>query len=363
MGERQRARRPPPMVRDRLDRRGRLLSLEAQDDELRQLVEIGKEKGYLLSDEVKELLPTEITTSDELVTAFGNAGIEVVDSEQAYRERKLLDRRSEGVDDIERDLTPSAIDKTSDTDPVRMYLRQMGTAPLLTRAGEVEIAKRIERGKRSILKAISRTPTVATAVVQMGEQLTSGDRTLRKLVILQDDEATDARDDRLAHAVMAQIETIRKTRLDVVRREKQVGTIPTREKQRYRRNYRNLLRAQITLSRLIRDVDFTEPVTRRLVADVKEIAEGVQRIRLELDHLACRVKATARRRITDEEQRCITRRQRALRALLRCRITELEQPATGLERTLRTILRGEMVAELAKKEGLSGFPKDILLKQ
>ena len=350
MGERQRARRPPPMVRDRLDRRGRLLSLEAQDDELRQLVEIGKEKGYLLSDEVKELLPTEITTSDELVTAFGNAGIEVVDSEQAYRERKLLDRRSEGVDDIERDLTPSAIDKTSDTDPVRMYLRQMGTAPLLTRAGEVEIAKRIERGKRSILKAISRTPTVATAVVQMGEQLTSGDRTLRKLVILQDDEATDARDDRLAHAVMAQIETIRKTRLDVVRREKQVGTIPTREKQRYRRNYRNLLRAQITLSRLIRDVDFTEPVTRRLVADVKEIAEGVQRIRLELDHLACRVKATARRRITDEEQRCITRRQRALRALLRCRITELEQPATGLERTLRTILRGEMVAELAKKE-------------
>ena len=71
MGERQRARRrPPQMVRDRLDRGGRLLSLEAQYDEVRQLVEIGKEKGYLLSDEVNELLPTEITTSDELGELF-----------------------------------------------------------------------------------------------------------------------------------------------------------------------------------------------------------------------------------------------------------------------------------------------------
>ena len=350
MGERPRGRRPPPLVRDRLDRRGRLLSLEAQYDEVRQLVEIGKEKGYLLSDEVKELLPTEIATSDELVTAFGNAGIEVVDSEYAYRERKLLDRRSEGVDDIERDLTPSPIDKTSDTDPVRMYLRQMGTAPLLTREGEVQIAKRIERGKRSILKAISRTPTIATAVVRMGEQLQSGARTIRKLVVFPHDGVTEARIDRCAREVMARIETIRKTRLDVVRREKQVGTIPTREKQRYRRNYRNLLRAQVTLSQLIRGIAFTEPVTRCLVDDVKEIAESVQHTRLEIECLARQVKAKTPRRITDEEKRRLTRRQRDLRAVLRRRTKELEQPAAGLERTLHTILRGERLAELAKKE-------------
>ena len=80
---------------------------------------MGKEKGYLLNDEVSELLPADITTSDELFTAFGNAGIEVVDSEKKYRERRLLDRRREGSDDIELDLTPSAIDETND--PVRMY--------------------------------------------------------------------------------------------------------------------------------------------------------------------------------------------------------------------------------------------------
>ena len=327
------------------------MSLEEKYDEVRQLIETGKEKGYLLYDEVNELLPADITTSDdldELFTAFGNAGIEVVDSEEKYRERKLLDRRREGSDDIELDLTPSAIDKTND--PVRMYLREMGTVPLLTREGEVEIAKRIERGKLSVIKAISRTPTIAKTVIRMGEQLKDGDRTVRQLAIFHDDEVTEERIDRLAREVMAQIETIRKTRLDVVRREKKVGTIPKREKTRYQRNYRNLLRAQVKLSRLIRSIDFTEPVKRRLIDGVKVIIDGVQRIRREIEHLDRQLKAKTRRRIKAEEKRRLTRRQRELRALLRHRTEELEQPAAALERTLHIILRGEMEAELAKKD-------------
>ena len=327
------------------------MSLEEKHDEVRQLIEIGKEKGYLLYDEVHELLPTDITKSDELdelFAAFGNAGIEMVDSEQKYREHKLLDPRDEGSDDIELDLTPSAIDKAFD--PVRMYLRQMGTVPLLTRAGEVKIAKRIERGKLSIIKAISRTPTIAKAVVRMGEQLKGGEWTIRQLVIFHDDEVTEARINRRARETLAQIETIRKTRLDVVRREKKVGTIPKREKRRYRRNYRNLLRAQVTLSRLIRGIDFTEPVKRRLIDGVKEITEGVHDIRREIEQFDRRVKAKTRRRIKEEEKRRIMRHLRELRALLRSRTTELEQPAAALERTLHTILRGEMLAEIAKKE-------------
>ncbi len=327
------------------------MSLEEKYDEVRQLIEIGKEKGYLLYDEVNELLPPDITTSDELdelFTAFGNAGIEVVDSEQKYREHTLLNRRGEGSDDIELDLTPSAIDKTND--PVRMYLREMGTVPLLTREGEVEIARRIERGKLSVLKAISRTPTIAKAVVRMGEQLKSGDRTIRELVIFHDDEVTEELINRRAGEAMAQIETIRKTRLDVVRREKKVRTIPKREKKRYRRNYRNLLRAQVTLSRLIRRIDFTEPVKRRLVDGVKEITEGVQRIRREAEHLDRQLKAKTRRRMKEEERRRITRQQRELRTLLRRRTEELEQSAAALAYTLHTILRGETLAEIAKKE-------------
>ena len=123
------------------------MSIEEKYDEVRQLIHVGKEKGYLLYDEVNEALPSEITSAeelDELFNAFSSAGIEVVDSDKAYRGDKDFDRDG-NEDGPELDLTPGALDKTND--PVRMYLREMGTVPLLTREGEVAIAKRIERGK------------------------------------------------------------------------------------------------------------------------------------------------------------------------------------------------------------------------
>src|SRR5688500_12715980 len=189
------------------------LSIEEKYDEVRQLISIGKEKGYLLYDEVNELLPADITSSDELddlFSTFGSAGIEVVDSEKAYRDDKLLDRTGEGAEELELDLTPGALDKTND--PVRMYLREMGTVPLLTREGEVEIAKRIERGKLAVIKTISRTPTVARTIIQMGEQLRSGERTIRELVTFQDEELTDERIEERVHEVLKQIEGVRRAR-------------------------------------------------------------------------------------------------------------------------------------------------------
>ena len=327
------------------------MSLEEKYDEVRQLIQIGKDKGYLLYDEVNELLPGEINTSDELdelFTTFGNHGIEVVDSEQKYREDKLLDRRGEGSDDVELDLTPSAIDKTND--PVRMYLREMGTVPLLTREGEVAIAKRIERGKLSVIKTISRMPTTAGSVVRMGEQLKAGERTVRELVIFVDEEITDERVNRRARDLRAQIELVRKTRLDVIRREKKVGTIPKREKRRYQRNYRNLLRARVKLSVLIRNIEFTEPIKRRLIDEIKIAAEAIQDLQRENDRLERQLHSKSRRRIKEEDKRRITRRQREVRASIRTQAEELEQTAPAIEKTLSTIVRGERRAELAKRE-------------
>src|ERR671914_498246 len=168
------------------------MSIEEKYDEVRQLINIGKEKGYLLYDEVNELLPSEITSSeelDDLFNTFGSAGIEVLDSDQKFRDDKPFDRTGEGAEELELDLTPGALDKTND--PVRMYLREMGTVPLLTREGEVEIAKRIERGKLAVIKSISRTPTIARAIMTMGEELRADERSVRELVIFNDEEITD----------------------------------------------------------------------------------------------------------------------------------------------------------------------------
>ena len=201
------------------------MSIEEKYDEVRQLISIGKEKGYLLYDEVNELLPSDITSSedlDDLFSTFGSAGIEVVDSEQKYREDKLLDR-PEGSEELELDLTPGALDKTND--PVRMYLREMGTVPLLTREGEVEIAKRIERGKLSVIKSISRTPSVARTIIAMGDQLRASERTIRELVIFNDEEITDERVEERAREVLKQIEAVRRAFAEWTKRNEKLDTI------------------------------------------------------------------------------------------------------------------------------------------
>ena len=139
-------------LRDAMVKKDPGLSIEDKFDEVRQLILVGKEKGYLLYDEVSDLLPADLTASpedlEELFAAFGAAGIDLVDSEKAYHGRDGMER--EDGEGPELDLTPGALDKTND--PVRMYLREMGTVPLLTREGEVAIAKRIEQGKLSVIK-------------------------------------------------------------------------------------------------------------------------------------------------------------------------------------------------------------------
>ena len=252
------------------------LSIEEKYDEVRQLISIGKEKGYLLYDEVNELLPADITSSDELddlFSTFGSAGIEVVDSEKTYREDKLLDRTGEGAEELELDLTPGALDKTND--PVRMYLREMGTVPLLTREGEVEIAKRIERGKLAVIKSISRTPTVARAIMQMGDQLKNDERSIRELVIFNDEEITDDKIEDRKRQVLRQIEAVRKAWL-----ASRSARRSSRRRRRARRpatsgNIRRVrweaLRARVELSQLIRKIEFTENIKRRLIDQIKEV--------------------------------------------------------------------------------------------
>src|SRR6187397_3377563 len=176
------------------------LSIEEKYDEVRQLINIGKEKGYLLYDEVNELLPSEITSSDELddlFNTFGSAGIEVIDSDQKYmRDDKPIDRTAEGSEELELDLTPGALDKTND--PVRMYLREMGTVPLLTREGEVAIAKRIERGKKAVLRVIARTPMAAQEVSGLAERLRAGEIAVRDVVVFVEEEVIE---DKLANKI------------------------------------------------------------------------------------------------------------------------------------------------------------------
>src|SRR5213596_3479591 len=268
---------------------GEPLSIEEKYDEVRQLINIGKEKGYLLYDEVNELLPSEITSSDELddlFNTFGSAGIEVIDSDQKYlRDEKVIDRTAEGAEELELDLTPGALDKTND--PVRMYLREMGTVPLLTREGEVEIARRIERGKLAVIKSISRTPIITKRVITLGDQLHTGERTIRELVIFNDEEITDERIIERSKQVQKQIDAVRKARANYEKLEQKLADTPkgatTRDKRKYRRCRWAAMRAQVELSNAIRRIEFTEAVKRRLIDEMKDAVESVRAIQREIE--------------------------------------------------------------------------------
>jgi RNA polymerase primary sigma factor len=316
------------------------LSIEEKYDEVRQLITMGKEKGYLLYEEVNDMLPSEISSSDELddiFSMFGSMGIEVVDSEQKFREAK------DGEEGAELDLTPGTLDKTND--PVRMYLREMGTVPLLTREGEVEIAKRIERGKKAVLRVIARTPMAAQEVSRQAERLQAGEIAIRDLVVFVEEEVTE---DKLANKIK---ETLRLTdkvaqaHKDYIAYRRQFVKHNKRSPRYYRAKWK-LGRLRIAVSRAIRNIEFSEAVKRRLTERVRE---AVERIR-DAEQKIGRLEPKLRTKVSDDYKKVVRKQIHEQREFLRVVAEEFDTRTDELKRTLRTVIEGEQQAEQAKKE-------------
>ena len=180
--------------------------LEEKYDAVRQLIAVGKERGYLLYDEVNDSLPAEVHSSeeiDDLLTTFERNGIEIYEDAASAKAARAVEVSTEpgGDHDVvvvekegaQRRRRPGSdagsLEKTND--PVRMYLREMGTVPLLTREGEVTIAKRIERGQLVVMKSITRSPIVIKELIAVGEDLRKGARSIKEIVLFDDEELTE----------------------------------------------------------------------------------------------------------------------------------------------------------------------------
>src|SRR5260370_7572877 len=150
-------------------------------------MEVGKEKGFVLYDEVNELLAEDLNSGrefEDLLSDLDSAGVEIIE------EPKLDFEKKDDADEFgDLDLTQDVGDKTND--PVRMYLREMGTVPLLTREGEIELAKRNERGQWAVRKALSRSPLVIREILQLGEDLRRGVQSVKDILILPEFVITD----------------------------------------------------------------------------------------------------------------------------------------------------------------------------
>jgi RNA polymerase primary sigma factor len=308
-------------------------------------MESGKEKGFVLYDEVSELLSDDFPAArefEDLLSDLDNAGVEILEEPRTEFDKKAED--SEEFADIE--LAQDYGDKTND--PVRMYLREMGTVPLLTREGEIELAKRVERGQSGVRKALSRSPLVIRDLIQLGEDLQNRAVSIRDVLILPDLGGTEEDFSEQAAELLTQIDEIEKLYRKAQQARQRMQAVSRSLKPKQHRGLRwALARTMVQISRIIRGIGFSGWVRRNLAG----------RLRAAVDELKPAEREIARIQRKLEEIVQDNHGSRELRKELRAasqRIQQLEDDcgatATELRRTLQIVERGELEAEAAKKQ-------------
>jgi RNA polymerase primary sigma factor len=327
---------------------------EKYQDELEKLLEVGKEKEYLTFDDINRLLPPDMNSADEIeaiLDVIGAEGISISDSDEKFIEAAAsaagtADKKIEDDldDELDLDLVPSSIDKTND--PVRLYLREMAIVPLLTRDGEVSIARRIERGRSRALKAISRSPVCIDELLTLGERLQSGDLHIRDVVNFNDQEGVT--DERVEEYLTAAVEKLAEIKKSCAKTLKQYERVRAENKKSAKlpQLRQKLAKARILVSRQVRELDLT---TQQYGLLVRAMRSTVGRGR-EARASVAKARRALERKKWNEDERELKRNLReaenqAVRLEEQWHVSHLE-----LERSLASIITGEEEAEQAKRE-------------
>ena len=300
-------------------------------------------ESYLRDDEIADLSEGDV---EDLATMLDRQGIDVShEGELPTQRRRKSESDLEGGEDEEFTLTPDVLEKTSD--PVRLYLREMGTVPLLTRQGEIEIARRFERGHLRVLKAISRSPIVIQELLSIGADLKRGTRSIKDLVVFDEEEITEA-------IVLARTKTtidhldamsIHNKRVQIGK-EKLAAVDPKKHPKRYRHCQWMLAREMVAVSRAVRCIRYTQRQRQRLIDRVTTTADAMRSLDRRIRHLERKRESTRREAVRAEYRN----EQRTCAADLK----RLEQAANvtfqELHRTQREIIQGNVDAESAKRD-------------
>jgi len=333
------------------------LAIEEKYEQVRSLITLGKERGYLLYDDVNNMLPPEIHSAEDmedLLSTFERYGINIYEDLFSAKaalaasgevEVAEVEPKEEAIvsDDSELDLTPGTLSKTED--PVRLYLREMGSAPLLKRQGEVALAKRIERGQLLVLKTISRSPLVLKNLLAAGEELRKGTRSIKDIVQFDQEELTDEIVEERARQTQRIIGKIQKHFEIGQKQAARLQRQPRLKARGLMRARRQLARTRIEMSLLVRSIGFNPRERKRLIDIVRQTVERLHTLEREVIRLERRVDASRGDVAAGAREELRARR---------AEVREIEEASevglTGLKRTLNLIMRGEAEAEQAKKE-------------
>jgi RNA polymerase primary sigma factor len=337
-------------------------SVEEKYPEVKQLIVVGKEKGFLLYDEIYETLPEDVTALpeelDEIYIRLSDLGIEVVEDIDKVRAPKEMsldgtveEKESESREEIQAEIAAAAagvVDKTND--PVRMYLREMGTVKLLDREGEVEIAKRIEKGERRVYRSLSQNRVILEEILKIHEAARKDPRVIKEMIdlaVAETDEYIEQPDAKSAN----KIGEIMKIFEQIARLDKKVKDAAVKMAEEKRVRAAQLWQKKIDkwtthLGDLLRLVDFMPATRNRMINKLKDID-------LELSRSSAQIRKddASLKREKDRARRDFYRRRVAK---YNERLRELESgfgvSHDEIRKTIREIRGGEEEAEQAKQE-------------
>ena len=320
-------------------------------DNVTKLVDAGKEKGYLTYNAVNDLIPHDVHSPedlDDLLSTIGTRGIDVLEGQPKLRFAAFeenLDKEVEGSSEVDLDHAGGALEKTND--PVRIYLRDMGAVPLLTREGEVDIARRIERGQLSTLKALSRSPIVIRQVLAIGKDLKRGVRSIKETVVFDEEEITEEVLQNRIEEVTRRIDELQKHYKRAGHLAERLPTIPSQRKtHQYSRCRCRLGREIVRISLIIRNLGLTNFERNRLVDRVNKSMEIMRSLDRHISNLDKKVESTR----AEELKKAYRKTQRMYQADMEGLESAAGVGFQELQRTQREIIRGEMDAEQAKHE-------------
>ncbi|MDT5124215.1 MAG: polymerase primary sigma factor [Acidobacteriota bacterium] len=330
-----------------------------RDDVMQRLLELGGDKKYLTFDDLNRELPDNVVSPDDIedvLQKLEGSNIPVADSDERLLEQAAaiaIDDEDEAIDeDLELDLSAGTLDKTND--PVRLYLREMGVVPLLTREGEVVIAKRIERGQIKTRKAITRSPIAVEELLRIGDELAEDTAHIRNIVTFSEQaELTGDEDkaDEYLKWTIEGIENIRKSykvglkEWERLRAEQKITR--GKKSKKLLRLSRRVARTRLEIAQEIGRLNLTERARQRLINAIRAVQKEIRAAEREIDTFTEKLN---KRRVKAEDAKEYKRRISAARKQFQQIEARYNIAPVEIKRSFQSIITGEHQAGQAKRE-------------
>jgi RNA polymerase primary sigma factor len=330
-----------------------------RDDVMERLLELGGDKKYLTFDDLNRELPETVVSPDDIedvLQKLEGSNIPIADSDERLLEQAAVavaDDEDEALDeDIELDLSAGSLEKTND--PVRLYLREMGVVPLLTREGEVVIAKRIERGQLKTQKAIARSPIAVRELLKIGEDLEAGTLNIREIVTFSEQAELTGDEDKGEEYRAWTIEGIQNISRLCKQGMKEWEKLHDEQKLTRGKKSKKLVRLQRKVARIrleiaqeIGRLNLTERARQRLINSIRAVQKEVREAEREIDAFTEKLK---KKRVRPDDQKEFKRRiSLARKKLPLIEATHYVSPVE-IKRSLQSIVVGEQQTGQAKRE-------------